>query len=57
MRTWVKKGSYLVTRTSNKPKQVGEFSNPGWRVRITKPTLRTIDHKDIPHHRILNKVA
>ena len=44
MRTCVKKDSYHgdVVRATN-PGKVGEFSRPGWRVRITKPTLWTID--------------
>lgn len=43
MRTWVKKDSYHgdVVRATN-PGKVGEFGRPGWRVRITKPTLYII---------------
>jgi len=44
VRTWVKKDNYHgdVVRATN-PCKGGEFGRPGWRVRITKPTLWTID--------------
>jgi len=44
VRTWVKKDSYHrdVVRATN-PCKAGDFGRPGWRVRITKPTLWTID--------------
>jgi hypothetical protein len=43
--TWVKKDNYHgdVVR-AKKLGKAGEFGRPGWRVRITKPTPRTIDH-------------
>jgi len=48
VRTWVKKDSYHgdVVRATN-PGKAGEFGRPGWRVRITTPTLWTIDQT--PH--------
>jgi len=57
VRTWVKKDSYHgdVVRATN-PCKAGEFGRPGWRVRITK--TYTLDNRpNIPHHRILDKVA
>ena len=51
VRTWVKKDSYHsdVVRATI-PGKAGEFGRPGWRVRITKPTLWTIDHASTSPH-------